>query len=568
MNKERILKEAQKIATNFSFWMVSGNISHLYGNVYETLEKKYDLEIKFDEGFPDTPPQFIYRDAIKNLLGNFQLDKLLIWTPDSFVVDIVNELKVKIQETLNKPVDIDEQQFESDTIAIENQIRGDSKSKQIPQDSIRSYQSDEYITPDLNVYPEALNYEEYIPQPDINNETTTPDLQEFQSDFQEDRQKESFRELEPESVEMSTELGFIQQYYTFDRIGNNPADLQVYITITLSQTFIVGVNFENYPSPPIITFPDPLKNILGNPYDVLNSLKKWNAKKPTHIIDVLHELEEKLFFIKDIEQEAKKIRGEYKYDMKSDSLTQLNVHLVTYGFKEYILNIDLQPYPKLPNINLTPELQTIIQSPITSLTSYKNWKEKESEPIEIIREISWLVDKNSRINFEIELLKENYKNITYDPKAETLKLDMKGKMKTQDLTFVFQVNLPKEYPMKIPEIKVLNEFELETHEKIKTDLQASFSDFFNEWTPFSYLIDLFNLISKKIFEVSVLSCVICHKIECPTCQIKIAGPEKESCHVDCPHCDRSYHKHCWEQTMKSFGKCGFCLKIPPPEMIP
>ena len=126
----------------------------------------------------------------------------------------------------------------------------------------------------------------------------------------------------------------------------------------------------------------------------------------------------------------------------------------------------------------------------------------------------------------------------------------------------------REYPMKIPEIKVLNEFELETHEKIKTDLQASFSDFFNEWTPFSYLIDLFNLISKKIFEVSVLSCVICHKIECPTCQIKIAGPEKESCHVDCPHCERSYHKHCWEQTIKSFGKCGFCLKVPPPNMIP
>ena len=568
MNKERILKEAQKIAIKFSFWMVSGNISHLYGYAYETPEIKYELEIKFDENFPNTPPQIIYHDVIKKLLGNFQLDKLLIWTPDSSVVDIVNELKVKIQEKLIKPVDIDEQQFESDMTAIEKQIREDSKSKKIPQDQTSSSPSDEYITPDLNAYPETLNFKEYIPQPDINNETTTPNLQDFQSGFQGDRQKDSFRELESESVEMSTELGLIQQYYTFDKIGNNPADIRVYITITLSQTFIIGVNFENYPSDPIITFPDPLKNILGSPYDALDSLKKWNAKKPTHIIDVLHELEEKLFFIKDIEQETKKIRGEYKYNIISDSLTQLDVHLVTYGFKEYILRIDLQPYPKPPNINLTPELQTIIQSPITSLTSYQNWKEKESEPIEIVREISWLVDKNSRINFEIELLKENYKNITYDPNTETLKLDMKGKMKTQDLTFEFQINLPNNYPMKIPEIKVLNEFELETHEKIKTDLQASFSDFFNEWTPFSYLIDLFNLISKKIFEVSVVSCVICHKIECPTCQVKIAGPEKESCHVDCPYCDRSYHKHCWVQTIKAFGKCGFCLKIPPPEMIP
>ena len=568
MNKERILKEAQKIATKFSFWMVSGNIAHLYGYAYETPEIKYELEIKFDEGFPNTPPQLIYRDAIKKLLGNFKLDKLLIWTPDSYVVDIVNELKVKIQETLNKPVGIDEQQFGPDTVAIENQIREDSESEQVPQDQINSSQSDEYITPDLNAYPEDLNFEEYLPHPDINKEIISPNQQNLQSDFQDDGQREIFGELKSESVEISTELGLIQQYFTFDRIGNNPADLQLYITITISQTFIIGVNFENYPESPIITFPSPLKNILGSPYDALSSLKKWNAKKPTHIIDVLHELEEKLFFIKDIEQEAKKIRGEYKYDMISDSLTQLNVHLVTYGFKEYVLRIDLQPYPKPPNINLTPELQTIIQSPITSLTSYKNWKEKESEPIEIVREISWLVDKNSRINFEIELLKENYKNITYDPNAESLKLDMKGKMKTQDITFEFQINLPKDYPMKIPEIKVLNEFELESHEKIKTDLQASFTDFFKEWTPFSYLVDLFNLISKKIFEVSVVSCVICHKIECPTCQVKIAGPEKESCHVDCPYCDRSYHKHCWEQTIKSFGKCGFCLKVPPPEMIP
>ena len=128
---------------------------------------------------------------------------------------------------------------------------------------------------------------------------------------------------------------------------------------------------------------------------------------------------------------------------------------------------------------------------------------------------------------------------------------MKGKMKTQDLTFKFQIDLPREYPMKVPEIKVLNEFEIETHEKIKNDLQKSFKDFFNEWTPYSYLVDLFNLISEKIFEVSAQVCVICHSMACPTCSKKIVG--SESCHIDCPHCDRSYHSHCWEQTINPFG---------------
>jgi hypothetical protein len=141
-------------------------------------------------------------------------------------------------------------------------------------------------------------------------------------------------------------------------------------------------------------------------------------------------------------------------------------------------------------------------------------------------------------------------------------------MKTQDLVFKFQIDLPIEYPMKVPTIKILNEFEIETHEKIKNDLQSSFKNFFEDWSPFSYLVDLFNGISKKIFEVSVVSCVICHKIDCPTCSLKIAGPDTETCHVDCPYCERSYHKHCWEQTIKSFGKCGFCLKTPPPSLMP
>ena len=74
MDTQRILKEAQKIATKFSFWMVSGNIAHLYGYAYETPENKYELEIKFDENFPNNPPQFLYHSEIKELLGDDEKD--------------------------------------------------------------------------------------------------------------------------------------------------------------------------------------------------------------------------------------------------------------------------------------------------------------------------------------------------------------------------------------------------------------------------------------------------------------------------------------------------------------
>ena len=62
-----------------------------------------------------------------------------------------------------------------------------------------------------------------------------------------------------------------------------------------------------------------------------------------------------------------------------------------------------------------------------------------------------------------------------------------------------------------------------------------------------------------------ITCVICYKDNCPICERKIVG--KNTCYEECPYCERTYHQHCWEKTIKTFGKCGFCLEIPPSEMI-
>ena len=546
LDKQRILKEAQIIAKEFSFWMVSGNIAHLYGYVYEIPEKKFELEIKFDETFPNNPPQLLYHDEIKEVLGEIQLEKHKHWTPRSKVIDIIKELKLKIQEAIQIPKTITEEELSS------------LKTSEKFDDSL---ETEEYTTPDLNAYPPDYQSEDYIVPSDTNNnlfytEQASADLSESYDVKSLD--EPFFDETEQLNLELSTELGLIQQEYAYDQKGSNAAEINVYITITLTKTFIISIDFTHYPERPVITFPDEVKKIIRDPYRTLNTLRGWSSKKPPHIVDVLHELEKKLFFIKEIEIQSKRISGEYQSEKIPDSLTALKVHLMTYGFKEYTMVIDLESYPNPPVIDLSSELQQIIQISTTELDAYKNWKENESEPVEIVREISWLVDKNSRINFEIDLLKDHYKNIKFEPSTAILHVEMKGKMKTEDLTFEFQINLPIDYPMKMPEVKVVNEFELEAHEKIKNDLHASFDDFFKEWTPFSYLVDLFNLISKKIFEVSVVSCVICHKIECPSCSKKIAGDD--NCHAECPHCNRAYHRHCWEQTIQSFGKCGFCLR--------
>ncbi|MBY9007022.1 MAG: hypothetical protein KGD63_09700 [Candidatus Lokiarchaeota archaeon] len=550
MDNQRILKEAQIIASKYSFWMVSGDINHLYGYVYKTDEIKYELEIKFSSNFPHSPPELIFHEKIRNLLGDIQLNTLFNWDENQKVVNIIDELKMKIQERLVSPQEIPDTKEQNDYITPDMDMYSSD------------FETDQYVTPTLTDNDFYFDNEDKI-------EKNNPNIEMAEENNNLPKNiitspEELFVDSDSDSLKINTELGLIQQEYAFDHQGDEIADIVIYMTITLTKTFLININFSNYPNKPTIILPNEIKSIFGDINQTLTALRNWEKKNPLHIIDIIHELEKKLSSVKKIETEVNTITQEYQFEKVYGSLSKIQVKLLTYGFKEYFLKMDLETFPKLPIIELTQELRDLIRKPLNELESIKNWVEKESESISILREVSWLIDKHSRINFEIDLLREHYKNINYDILSNTIYVDMKGKMKSEDLTFEFKIELPKDYPMMMPKIIVVNEFDIESHEKIKNDLNASFKDFYNDWTPNHYLVDLFNMISKKIFEVSVVSCVICHKIECPECNVRIAGAEGDSCHIECPYCERSYHKHCWTQTIKSFGKCGFCLKTPPP----
>ncbi|KKL27796.1 hypothetical protein LCGC14_2381580, partial [marine sediment metagenome] len=340
MDKQKILIEAQKIAAKYSFWMVSGNIAHLYGIVYETPEKKYELEIKFDDHFPNSPPNLVYHDEIKELLGSFKLKTISSWSPESAVVDLINELSTIIQKTLQTS----NQESESKNEILE----------------------EEYVTPDLNAFPPDFEVEKFTSSTFSNNDFLFTKQQEENSlineklAFTENSKTESqppyqdqfFEEFDSINVDISTELGLIQQEYAYDQRSQMGGDINIYVTITLTKTFIIPINFTNYPERPTISFPEEITNILGDPYKTLNTLNSWSSKKPLHIIDILHEFEKKLYFIKDIEIESKKISGEYQCEQTLETITKLKVHLLTYGFKDYIMEIDLENYPNPPIINL------------------------------------------------------------------------------------------------------------------------------------------------------------------------------------------------------------------------
>ncbi|MFX1381691.1 MAG: nitrous oxide reductase family maturation protein NosD [Promethearchaeota archaeon] len=61
-------------------------------------------------------------------------------------------------------------------------------------------------------------------------------------------------------------------------------------------------------------------------------------------------------------------------------------------------------------------------------------------------------------------------------------------------------------------------------------------------------------------------CILCFQSTCPTCNSNLIG--ENNCFEECPYCESVYHRHCWNKTIHSFGKCGFCLEPPPTELIP
>ena len=338
MDKQRILKEAQKIASKFSFWMVSGNISHLFGYVHEAPEGKYELEIKFDDDFPYTPPDFVYRKEIKELLGDFQLETVNNWTTNSSVVEIIVELKAKIQQELQESEkgeqllstptsEVSEVDVASEQIKAESLQETDEIEVKTPEiETITETEKGEFITPDLNAYPPDFEYEQFLTPSEIEEDkslekelpedsfvTDPSELDETGSqETAELTPPELFADHEQTSVALNTEIGLVQQEYAYDQYSQQKGDLNVYLTITLTKTFIIQINFNDYPEKPSINVPEDAHNLVGDVYQTLDVLRNWNTKKPPHIVDILRELEKKLYFVKDIEQESKKILGDYK----------------------------------------------------------------------------------------------------------------------------------------------------------------------------------------------------------------------------------------------------------------
>ncbi|MGQ4876392.1 MAG: ubiquitin-conjugating enzyme E2 variant, partial [Promethearchaeia archaeon] len=293
MNHNRILKEAQKLANKFHFWMVSGDISHLYGYILEDKGKKYDLEIIFPENFPEKPPEFVYHENIHSILGQFKLKTLDNWYEGESVLNVLEELHSLLKSRIN--------QVESRYLGTDFQISGEIESIKekglgdIDKSPIKEEVNDGYLTPDLDAYPPEFDNEVFLPDSGP-EKVSQEDL--YEEDFFIQEEQDIFYNLQENfdknEVLINTELGLLRQEYALDEIGQEKGVVKVYLTVTLTKTFLIEINFTKYPERPLLKFPVELQNFLKMSPDDLDVLKSWDKSDPPHVVWILLELETRL----------------------------------------------------------------------------------------------------------------------------------------------------------------------------------------------------------------------------------------------------------------------------------
>jgi hypothetical protein len=155
---------------------------------------------------------------------------------------------------------------------------------------------------------------------------------------------------------------------------------------------------------------------------------------------------------------------------------------------------------------------------------------------------------------------ESITDLRIDPDKRLITGTINGELKTAAVKFEFVADFSKGYPEKPPEIALTpaGEVEADVLAKLETFIAESGAT----WSNTSFFLDLLNQIHMAIFKSSIVTCILCHKLYCPSCDEALflpKGAKGRTCFVSCSNCRRPYHRHCFEKVVSSIGKCAVCM---------
>ncbi|MHC1591970.1 MAG: hypothetical protein ACXQS8_07780 [Candidatus Helarchaeales archaeon] len=328
--------------------------------------------------------------------------------------------------------------------------------------------------------------------------------------------------------------------------------LKVLFLLDEETHFIVQIDFRN-PKNIKVQFPPDLQELIGSP-DVLQALKESPPEGP-QIKALLDEIQVKLNEKQEIFHEIEMI-NEFFNVAEMPSKTRAKVILYGLDMREFPLEVDVSTHPKPPKIKLSPSLQNYIN--VENLMTIRRWNPRENHAFQVIQEISFILDRNLRIERELKLLKKAKIPATYDSINGIIRVELQESPQSQKLTFL--VKLPARYPHEAPLVEQLSPSTNETlNEKILERLNQATS----EYLELQYLADVFSEILDIMKEHSDFVCAECKQFKCPTCGkdlfSSIPGVIGENnCFRRTPCCNATLHECCWKFFIQRDQKCPIC----------
>lgn len=363
--------------------------------------------------------------------------------------------------------------------------------------------------------------------------------------------------------DLAREIRQLESNFQIEDKGND--QFVIYLAAGPEHIYTIDFSLANYPQPPEITWPQEVIEELGEPMRFVKQLRDWDPGYPPAIFEIFQAFELYAFnyynAVQELKDELRMIEGEFVMQLLKDNY--IRITLMSFDKQEYHVEVNLERYPNVEWI-FTPELEQAVGTRDEFMDRYKDIKEK-IRILNVLHDISWAIDKRNRLAFDYKVLVNNATEAISDLKIDndnkTISGCINGELKTASVRFEFVADFSKEYPERPPEISLSPVGDVE--QGVFDKLESFIADSGATWSNTSFFIDLLNQIHVAIFKSSIITCVLCHKLFCPDCDQPLylpKGKQGKTCYVECASCHRPYHKHCFEKTIQTIGKCAVCMQ--------
>lgn len=371
------------------------------------------------------------------------------------------------------------------------------------------------------------------------------------------------KSISKKDADLAREIRALSNLFQIEDLGGDK--FIIYLAAGPEHLYAIPFSLDAYPGKPVIEWPAEVMTEIGDPGRFLKPLRDWDPGYPSPVHEIFSSFESYAFnyfnAVDELKNELREIEGEWAMELLRDNY--IRVTLISFNKQEFHVEVNLERYPSLEWV-FTPGVEQLVGAVGPFMARYAS-RPAPPRMIDVLHDVSWEIDKRTKLEFEYKVLVNNVteavSGLRFDTAARTISGCIHGELKTAATTFEFVADFSKGYPERPPEIALTPGGEID--EDVLGKMESFIAGSGTTWTPSSLFIDLLNQVHMAIFKSSIITCVICHKLFCPTCDESLFLPKGKvgkTCHVECANCHRPYHKHCFDKTIQSVGKCAVCMQ--------